>query len=367
MEKRLLGRTGIRVSTLGVGTGQFGLFGRTTEADCVRLAHAAFDGGINLIDTADFYSFGEAESITGKAIAGRRDSIVLTSKCGFPMSDEANDRGGSRRWINSSIERSLRRLGTDYIDLYQLHQPDPDTPIEETVGAMSDLVRAGKIRAFGLSNSTAAMITESALRAQIKGTLAPYTEQSAYSIYNRQPEAELLPACEAFGFGFLAYSPLDGGWLSGKYRKQKDFEPTPRHALQPSKFDMSSAENMRKLDVAEQLAELAAEAGLEMSHLAIAFVLAHRAVSCALIGGNKVEHVQAHLGGQDVRLSEEVLDRIDAIVPPGAAMPEQPLRSPALRDTALRRRTYGKTVQQVASVDAIRRLTQGTDGTPKPV
>jgi aryl-alcohol dehydrogenase-like predicted oxidoreductase len=351
MEKRILGRTGIWVSIMGVGTGQFGLFGRTTEAECVRLAHAAFDGGINLIDTADFYSFGEAETI-----AGRRDGIVLASKCGMPMSDELNDRGGSRRWINISIERSLKRLGTDCIDLYQLHQPDPATPIEETLLAMTDLVRAGKIRAFGLSNSNAAQITEAALQARLQGCLAPYAEQSAYSIFTRGPEADLLPACEKYGFGFLAYSPLDGGWLSGKYRRNHRVAPTPRHRLQPGKFDLTSEANAAKLDMAERLAELAAELSLSLSHMAIAFVLSHRAITCALIGGNRLDHVQAHLAGQDVRLSAETLDRIDAIVAPGQDVPEQKTRSRALQDPSLRRRQHAAPVQEVAVVDMIRRL-----------
>ncbi len=357
MEKRVLGRTGIWVTTLGVGTGQFGLFGRTTAEACVRVVHAALDGGINLIDTADFYSFGEAETITGQAIAGRRDSVVLTSKCGMPMSDDPNDRGGSRRWINASIDRSLKRLGTDYIDIYQLHHPDPETPIEETVFAMSDLVRQGKIRAFGLSNSSAALIAEASLQARIQCCLAPYSEQSAYSIFNRSPEAHLLPMCEKFGMGFLAYSPLDGGWLSGKYRRNRAVAATPRHRLQPDKFDLASDSNARKIEMVERLADVADSAGIAMAHMAIAFVLSHRATTCALGGANTVAHVEAHLAGWETKLSDEVLDRIDNIVTPGLDVPEQKLQSRALGDSSLRRRQPSRAQKEVPMVEIIRRLT----------
>jgi aryl-alcohol dehydrogenase-like predicted oxidoreductase len=356
MEKRILGRTGMWVSALGVGTGQFGAFGQTTEAECIRLTHAAFAGGINLIDTADFYSFGEAETITGKAIAGRRDKVVLATKCGMAMSDDPNERGGSRRWINLSIDRSLKRLGTDYVDLYQLHAPDPATPVEETVEAMSDLVRAGKIRHYGLSNSTPGHVTEAALRAQLRDAASPQCEQSAFSIFNRGPEADLLPECEKFGLGFLAYSPLDGGWLSGKYRRGGNVEPTPRHRLQPAKFDMNTTANGPKIEAVEALAVVAAEAGITFAHLAIAFVLSHRAVTCALVGGNRLDHIEAHLAGQSVRLSDAILDRIDAIVPPGVNMPEPSRRTPALLDPAQRRRRPVVVEQQATGVDFIRKL-----------
>jgi aryl-alcohol dehydrogenase-like predicted oxidoreductase len=356
MERRILGRTGISVSTLGVGTGQFGRFGQTSEADCIRIAHAAFDGGVNLIDTADFYSFGEAETIAGKAIADRRDRVVVATKCGMPMSNDPNESGGSRRWINLSINRSLKRLGVDYVDLYQLHQPDPATPIEETIDAMTDLVRAGKIRSFGLSNSTAVHVTEAALRAQMRGFSLPQSEQSAYSIFARGPEAELLPETQRFGLGFLAYSPLDGGWLSGKYRTGSNVAPSARHRLQPGKFDLSSPVNQSKLDAVEALAEVAAEAGLGLSHMAIAFVLSHPAVTSALVGGGRLEHIEAHLAGQDARLSEEILDRIDAIVAPGVNMPEAPQRSPALQDASLRRRRSKPAEARASGVDFIRNL-----------
>lgn len=339
MEKRVLGRTGLWVSTLGIGAGQYGAFGKTTESDCICIAHAGFDGGVNLIDTADFYSFGESETIVGKVIADRRDRIILATKCGMPMSDDPNERGASRRWLRASVERSLRRLGTDYIDLYQCHQPDPATPIEETVEAMTELVREGKIRYFGLSNSPAALVTEAVLRGQLRGAGKIQSEQSAYSIFNRRPEAELLPACEALGVGFLAYSPLDGGWLGGRLRAGVNAEATARQRLNPTRFDLTSPANGEKLQCVEALGALAAEAGLALPHMGIAFVLSHRAVTSALVGGSSLEQMQAHLAGQDVRLADDVLDRIDAIVTPGVNMPEAPNPSPALKDASLRRRS----------------------------
>jgi aryl-alcohol dehydrogenase (NADP+) len=304
----------------------------------VRIAHAAFDGGINLIDTSDFYSFGEAEIITGKAIAGRRDKVVLTTKCGMQFSEDPNERGGSRRWIKTAVDRSLKRLNTDYIDIYMLHQPDPATEIEETVDAMNDLVRAGKIRYFGTSNFTAQMISEAQLRARLRTLLAPHSEQSSYSIFNRTAEIDLLPTCLHYDLGFFAYSPLDSGWLSGKYRRDHDYAKTPRHRLQGAKFDLKAEANERKLDAAEALIALADEAGISMPHLAIGFVLAHKGVTTTLVGSSKLEHIETHLRGQTVIVSDEVLDRIDAIVRPGTIMPHTEPSSAGLADKQLRRR-----------------------------
>lgn len=338
MERRSLGRTGLPVTVMGLGTGQFGAFGKTDEATSIRLAHAAFDGGINLIDTADFYSLGEAEIYTGKAIADRRDQVILATKCGMSMSENPFEKGGSRFWVARAVEASLKRLNTDYIDIYQLHQPDMQTDIEETMDVMNDLVRAGKIRYYGVSNSTAHLISEGQLRAQAKGIIAPHSEQSSYSIFDRYPECELLPACHKYNMGFFAYSPLDGGWLTGKYRKDQGFDQTARHRLQPAKFDMETAENEAKLDKVEALYALAQEAGIEMSHMSIGFVLAHRGVSCALIGGNKVEHIEKHIEGQDVILSDEILDQIDKIVPPGEGKAIGHAVQENLANTDLRRR-----------------------------
>lgn len=355
MERRTLGRTGLKVSVLGLGTGQFGAFGQTDEVQSVRLAHCAFDGGVNLIDTADFYSMGEAETYTGAAIKGRRDRVIVATKCGMPISEDSNERGGSRRWITASVEASLRRLGTDYIDLYQLHAPDYDTDLEETLGAMSDLVRAGKVRYFGTSNTSGMRVAEAALKARLGGHIAPHSEQQSYSIFVRGPEAELLPACLEYGAGVLAYSPLDGGWLSGKYRQGKTAEASPRHRLQPAKFDTESDANQRKLEKVEALAAIADEAGIEMSHMGIGFVLAHPAVATALIGGGKVSYIEQHLKGP-AKLSDGVLDRIDQVMKPGETFTPGGFGHPALTDASLRRRRPPRLAGGAAEgVDFIRR------------
>lgn len=338
MERRLLGRTGLSVSAIGIGSAMYGVSGLKDEATCLRVSHAAFDAGVNLIDTADFYGFGMSETITGKVIAGRRDKVVVATKCGMPLSADPNERGGSRRWINIAVDRSLKRLGTDYIDVYQLHTPDPNTRIEETIEAMNDLIRAGKVRYWGTSNFTGQMTSEAQLRAQLRGQTAHHTEQSSYSIFNREPEVELLPACRQYDIGFFAYSPLDGGWLSGAYRQSQPFEKKARQRAQPEKFDLSDPKVVAKLEQAEALAKLAEQHGMELSDMAVGFVLAHPAVTCALVGGSKPEHFEAYLSGKSWTLSGEVLDAIDAIVRPGVNVPRTPARSFALADKAQRRR-----------------------------
>jgi aryl-alcohol dehydrogenase-like predicted oxidoreductase len=356
MERRIFGRTGMSVSVLGIGSAQFGVGGLKDEAECVRVAHQAFDAGINLIDTADFYGFGKSEAVVGKMIADRRDKVILASKCGMPVSADPNERGGSRRWINVAIERSLKRLGVDHIDIYQLHMPDPSTAIEETIEAMNDLVRAGKIRYFGTSNFSGQMLSEAQLRARLMGATPPHSEQSSYSIFNRGPEAELLPACSRYEVGFLAYSPLDGGWLSGRYRQGAPFEKSPRQRVQPERFDLSNKEVVRKLEAAEKLALLSEECGLDLPSLATGFVLAHPAVACALIGGSSPGHFEAYLDGRSFALSDEILDRIDAIVSPGANTPRFEARSAALADKRSRRRPPPAPGSEAADAEAMRRI-----------
>lgn len=361
MEYRSLGRTGMKVSALGLGTGQFGTFGQTTEEECLRIAHCAFDGGINLVDTGDFYSFGQSEEIVAKAIAGRRERLVVATKLGMPMSDDPNERGGSRRWIMASVEGSLRRLKTDYIDLYQLHAPDGDSDVEETIGAMNDLIRQGKIRYYGISNSSAATVTATALKARLLGQVAPHSEQQSYSIFVRGPEQELLPACLEYGAGVLAYSPLDGGWLSGKYRKGSEAEVSARQRLQPGKYDQESEMARKRLDIVEALAGVAQEAGIDLAHMAIGFVLAHPAVATALIGGGKVRYTEHYLAGQDVRLSDDILDRIDAITSAGVTFDPAASHSIPVPEAARRRRrmTSIAKAEGGASVDFIRKLVTG--------
>lgn len=362
MERRILGRTGISVSVLGVGAGMFGQFGQTTEETCIRVVHAALDGGINLVDTADFYSSGESETIVGAALKGRRDKVVLATKCGLPMGDDPNEKGASRRWIMKSVEASLKRLQTDYIDLYQMHRPDPDTDIAESLDALTTLVREGKIRAFGSSTFPAENIVEAQLVAENKGLIGLHSEQPPYSIFTRAIEADVLAVCEKHDVAVLAYTPLDGGWLSGKYRRNQVAEVSARQRLQPARFDSEGDINQRKLDAVEDLTALAEEAGIELSHMGIAFVLQHPAVTTALVGGGKVAYMEKHLAGVDVRLTDDILDRIDEIVPPGVNMnpADRGYVPSSIMDKTLRRRARtGGPAPSAAVGSSVRDIAQG--------
>jgi aryl-alcohol dehydrogenase-like predicted oxidoreductase len=341
MEYRVLGRSGLFVSAIGLGTGSFGTFGGTTEDVCIRMTHCALDGGVTLVDTADAYSSGESEVIVGKALAGRRDKVVLSTKCGQRMGEGLLQIGGSRRWIHAAVENSLKRLNTDYIDLFQLHRPDHHTDILETVEAFNDLIKAGKIRYFGTSNFPADLITEASLRAELQGLIAPHSEQASYSIFNRRVEGRVLPVCQKFGMGFMAYSPLDNGLLSGKYRHGKAKEESARQKLFPPLYDLTQPNNVKKLDAIEQLVAVAQDAGVDLPQLAMGFVLAHPGVTTALMGGGKVEYIQKYLTAQNVWLSNETLDRIDAVVAPGTGLDIIDWAPPpSLTDSRLRRRTH---------------------------
>ena len=218
MEYRTLGRTGMHVSTFCLGTMVLGAWGNRDEDECQAIVHAALDAGINFIDTADMYAFGESEEIVGRALRGRRDAVILATKFFNPMGEDPNHRGASRRWIVRAVEDSLRRLDTDWIDLYQVHRPDPDTDLDETLGALSDLVHAGKIRAFGTSTFPAEVLVEAQWMADRRGHVLPSTEQPPYSIFARGIERAVLPTCQRYGLGVLVWAPLNGGWLTGKYR-----------------------------------------------------------------------------------------------------------------------------------------------------
>jgi aryl-alcohol dehydrogenase-like predicted oxidoreductase len=318
MELRPLGRTGVHVSPLCLGAMMFGEWGTKDHDESIRIIHRAIDGGINFIDTADVYSRGESEEIVGKAIAGRRDDIVLATKFFMPMGD-ANHRGGSRRWIIAEVENSLRRLDTDYIDLYQVHRPSQDTDVEETLGALSDLVHQGKVRYIGSSSYAASQIVEAQWVAQDRRLERFVTEQPPYSILVRGIEADVLPTARRHGMGILTYSPLAGGWLSGRWRKGAASTPTSS-ARPPARFDMTTPANQQKLEVAEQLARLADESGLTLIELAVAFVLRHPAVTSAIIGPRTMEQVESQLPAGDVDLSIEILDRIDQLVAPGVTI-----------------------------------------------
>src|ERR671916_610014 len=292
MEHRPLGRTGVKVSPLCLGAMMFGAWGNTDHDDGVRIIHRALDAGINFIDTADVYARGESEEIVGKALAGgRRDNVVLATKFHGPMGDDPNERGNSRRWVFREVEASLRRLGTDWIDLYQVHRWDPGTDHEETLGALTDLVRQGKVRYIGSSTFPAAQIVEAQWVARERGLQRYVCEQPPYSLLARGVEADVLPACREHRMGVIVWSPLAGGWLSGKWRKGAEDLTSRRSAMIPRRYDLSIPANQRKLEAADALATLAEEAGLTLIEIALAFVIRHPGVTAAIIGPRTMEHL----------------------------------------------------------------------------
>jgi aryl-alcohol dehydrogenase-like predicted oxidoreductase len=339
MDYRPLGRTGVQVSKLCLGTMMFGAWGSTDHDDSARIIHAPLDAGVNFVDTADVYSAGESEEIVGKALAGgRRDGVVLATKFFMPMGEDPNRRGASRRWIVQAVEDSLRRLGTDWIDLYQMHRPDPATDIDKTLGALTDLVQQGKVRYIGSSSFSAGQIVEAQWTARERNLARFRTEQPPYSLLVRGIELDVLPTAQRHGMGILTYSPLAGGWLSGRWTA--DATPTsPARQRLAARFDMSLPENQRKLEAVEQLAKVADDADLPLIELAIGFVVNHPAVTSAIIGPRTMEQLDSQLPAADVTLDEAVLDRIDEIVRSGVNL------NPA--DTS-----YGEQVLEPASAGA---------------
>ena len=319
MEYRLLGRTGVEVSPLCLGTMMFGAWGNKDVDDSIRIIHSAMEAGINFIDTADVYSAGESEELVGRALGGRRDDVMLATKFFMPMGKEPNRSGGSRKWIMQAVENSLRRLGTDYIDLYQVHRPSAAMDVEETLGALTDLVRQGKVRYIGSSSYSGSQIVEAQVASRERNLARFVTEQPPYSILVRGIEQDVLPTTERHGMGTLTYSPLAGGWLSGKWRK--DTAPTPTSAARPkARFDMTSAANQQKLEVVDALARVAEKAGISLIDLALGFVINHPGVTSAIIGPRTMDQLESQLPAADVRLSVEVLDRIDGLVAPGVTL-----------------------------------------------
>ncbi|MFD9544636.1 aldo/keto reductase [Streptomyces sp. NPDC060022] len=339
MRYRTLGRTGVQVSTLTLGAMNFGRIGRTTQDEATAVVDAALEGGINVIDTADMYSDGESEEMVGKAIAGRRDDIVLATKATMPMGDERNHQGSSRRWLVTELDNSLRRLGVDHVDLYQIHRWDPRTGDEETLSALTDLQRAGKIRYFGSSTFPAYRLVQAQWAAREFHLGRYVTEQPSYSILQRGIETHVLPVTEQYGLGVLVWSPLASGWLSGAVREGREIT-TSRSMVMPERFDTAVPSNRARLDAVEQLAGVAEEAGLTMIQLALGFVTAHPAVTSAIIGPRTLDHLHSQLTAADTVLSADVLDAIDAIVAPGVdlAAHEKFDTPPALLDPSLRRR-----------------------------
>src|SRR4051794_14619157 len=320
----------------------FGAWGNADHDDSIRIIHRALDAGINFVDTADVYSAGESEEIVGKALKGRRDDVVLATKFFMPMGEDPNRRGGSRRWIVRAVEDSLRRLDTDHIDLYQVHRPSPDTNVEETLGALTDLVRQGKVRSIGSSSYSGAEIVDAQWTARERGLERFRTEQPPYSLLTRLVELDVLPTAQRHGMGILTYSPLAGGWLSGRYGKDPNAGPASsaraRGAL-AARFDMSLPENQRKLEAVEQLARVAEEAGLSMIELAIGFVVNHPGVTSAIIGPRTMEQLESQLPGAAAVLDAATLDRIDGIVAPGVNLnPADTSYGEQVLQPALRRR-----------------------------
>jgi aryl-alcohol dehydrogenase-like predicted oxidoreductase len=339
---RVLGRTGVSVSKLCFGAGMFGYFGNGDEAECSRMVRRALDAGINYFDTSDVYSHGESETILGKALAGVRDEVVLATKFSLPMSGDPNQRGSSRRWIVRAAENSLRRLGTDHIDLYQAHRPDDTADIDDTLSALSDLVHAGKVRMLGSSTFPAEQIVEAQWTAQARGRERFRVEQPPYSIFARRIEADVLPTCQRYGMGVVVWSPLSQGWLTGKWRRGQRPEDTNRQKLQPHLYDMERADNQRKLDLVERLDVVAREAGLSLMHMAIAFSCAHPAVTASIIGPRTLDQLEGLLAGADVTLSDDVLDAIDAVVAPGLTVSrdDDGYVAPDITNARLRRRAF---------------------------
>jgi len=339
MQYRTLGRTGIKVSPYCLGAMMFGELGNPDHDDCIRIIHKALDFGINFIDTADRYSRGESEEIVGKALKGRRDKIVLATKVHGPMGEDPNSQGNSRRWIMQAVEASLRRLQTDHIDLYQIHRPSPETDIEETLSALTDLMRAGKVRAIGSSTFPASEIVEAQWVAERRGLARFRTEQPPYSILNRSTEREVLPVCQTYGMGALVWSPLAKGMLTGRYRKGK---PLP-DSLRVKAFPKQMADE-RNLAAVERLIPIAEAAGLSLTHMGMAFVMAHPGVTSAILGPRTMPQLEDLLAGAGVVLSDEILDRIDEVVAPGAD--SGPMGAayapPALTQASLRRRSVAE-------------------------
>ena len=331
MQHRTLGRTGIQVSPYALGALMFATSMGNTPEDSACIIHKALDAGINLVDTADAY--GDSEEVVGRALEGRRDDVVLATKFSRPIGQDPNHQGASRRWIVTAVENSLRRLRTDHIDLYQLHRPDPHTDIEETLSALTDLIRSGKVRAIGASQTPASDIVEAQWVAERRGLARFHTEQPVYSILNRGIEREILPTVQRFGMGTLVWGPLGQGLLTGRVRKNQD-----NHLRRSGLVQHLNDE--RRIDVVEKLIPLAAEAGLPMTHLAMAFTTAHPGVTSALIGVRTMDHLDGLLAGLDVTLTDDILDRIDEIVPPGTDVGalDQAYQPAALTDSRLRRR-----------------------------
>ena len=335
MRRKIFGATGWSVSELALGTMMFGAMGNSDHDDSIWIINAALDAGINFVDTADVYSQGESEEIVGRAIAARRDQVVLATKFALPVGADPNQGGGSRRWITRAVEDSLRRLATDRIDLYQMHRYDWDTDLAETLSALDDLIRAGKVRAVGSSTFAAEKIVEAQWVAEKRGTHRFLSEQPMYSILGRVPERAVFPVAQQYRMGVLTYSPLHGGWLSGRPPGSGQ-----RAQGRAELYDPESEAGRRRVAALTGLEAIAKEAGLTVPQLAIAFVTSHPAVTSAIIGPRTREQLDGLLTTADIELDDDILDRIDEIVAPGTELNDDSYHAtpPALAHKALRRR-----------------------------
>ena len=331
MHYRPLGRTGIQVSPFALGAMMFSSFGNGDQDEVNRMVARALDAGVNLVDTADAY--GDSEVMLGHALKGRRDQVVLASKFARPIGDDINQRGGSRRWIMTAVDNSLRRLQTDHLDLYQMHRPDPQTDIEETPSALSDLVHSGKVRVIGSSDMPASEMVEAQWVAERRGLERFRTEQPHYSLLDRTVEREVLPVAQRYGMGTVIWSPLASGMLTGRVRRGQETD------LRRTRL-FAALRDERRIDAVEEFISLAADAGISLTHLALAFVIAHPGVTAALIGPRTMDQLDDLLAAENVALSDDLLDRIDAIVPPGTGVGrmDQEYNTAPIVDAALRRR-----------------------------
>lgn len=321
MEYRYLGRTGVEVSVFGLGTMMFGGRSGADEQESSRIIERCLDSGINVIDTADTYGGGDAERLVGQALGGRRDDVILTTKCFFSHEDRRNHRGGSRRWIMKAAEDSLTRLQTDRVDVFQLHRLDPRTDPEESLGALDDLVRQGKILYGGTSGAAGAQIVECQWIADRRHLHRPALEETQYSIFTRAVESEILPTCARHGLGVLVYGPLNGGWLTGKYSRGAAPDPgtrASRRFVTSKWWDQSRAEVQRKLDLVDGLTDVALDAGLTIMDIALGFAAAHASVSSVLLGPRTYDQLDTLLASTESAVGPEVLAAIDELVPPGA-------------------------------------------------
>lgn len=337
MQYRPFGTTGLRVSRYGLGTLMLGAWGNPDRAECTRMVHRALEAGINILDTADVYAGGESEEIVGAALEGRRDTVILATKFHNPMGDDPNRRGNSRRWIVRAVEESLRRLRTDWIDVYQAHRPDPNTALDDTVEALSDLVRAGKIRYWGTSMFPPGQIVDALWTAQRRRALPPRSEQVLYNVFARNVETDLFPTCRRHGTAVITWSPLSGGWLTGKYTRERPAPKGSRAERFPQYFD---AANETKLAMVERLGAIATDAGIPLTHLALAWCGEHPAVSTTLLGPRTDAQLQDLLAVGDLQLDAATLDAIDQVNPPGVLInpQDQDWANPDLEPAMRRRR-----------------------------